>query len=287
LQWERAGTVESLPGSRLLRQLFALLVLAALVAGGVYYWQAQRTGRPASSLSEVGDRLKDAAVTGAVKTALELHRGLAPLPLQISTEDGIVTLRGDVPDEALREEAERIAGSVPDVRQVVNHLQLAPATQAPSARGRSIGESLDDHALEAKVRLAFSLNRDLEGTAIDVDVYRREVRLSGYVDTNPQKELAVRIAREVPGVQVVADSVRVAGRSPAEATAQGGPRQAVMAALRGNANLAGHAIDVVEEGGRIVLRGRVRTGAERDLAGLLARQAAGGSPVENLLKIEP
>ena len=267
------------------RRLFALLILAALVAAGVYYWQARATGRTAGNLSEVGDHLKDAALTGAVKAAFELHRGLASLSLRVTTEDAVVTLRGDVPEPALRDEAVRVASAVPKVRYVVDHLRVAGAAPAPASSGRSLGESFDDQALEAKVRLAFSLNRDLEGTAIGVEVYRREARLSGYVASPSQKDLATRVASQVPGVESVAEALRVGGKAPAEAPPSAGRRETVAKALRTNANLAAYAIEVTEEGRGIVLRGSVRTGAERDLAGLLAREAAGG-PVENLLKIE-
>lgn len=266
------------------RRLFALLLLAALAAAGVHYWQSRATGRPAGDLSAVGDRLKDAAVTGAVKAALELHRGLAPLGVRVTTEDGVVTLRGDVPDESLRDEVVRVAGAVPKVRQIVSHLRVAGTAPAPASSGRSLGESFDDRALEAKVRLAFSLNRDLEGTAIRVEIYRREARLSGYVESATQKDLATRVAGEVPGVQAVSEDLRVGGKAPAEAPAKAGRREAVAAALRRNENLARYVIEVTEEGRTIVLSGKVRTGAERDLAGLLARDAA-GEAVDNRLKI--
>jgi hypothetical protein len=43
---------------------------------------------------------------------------------------------------------------------------------------------------------------------------------------------------------------------------------------------------VREERGRLLLAGRVRTAAEKDLAGLMARDAA-GTPVENTVTIQP
>jgi osmotically-inducible protein OsmY len=44
-------------------------------------------------------------------------------------------------------------------------------------------------------------------------------------------------------------------------------------------------LSVVVESGRLVLRGQVKTAAEKDLAGLLARDAA-GAPVDNQIRIE-
>jgi osmotically-inducible protein OsmY len=60
----------------------------------------------------------------------------------------------------------------------------------------------------------------------------------------------------------------------------------VQQALRANASLSAYTINVREEGGRVVLTGRVRTAAEKDLAGLLARDAAGGT-VDNSLSVGP
>ena len=53
---------------------------------------------------------------------------------------------------------------------------------------------------------------------------------------------------------------------------------------RFNPYLTGFALQVREEGGRLVLRGQVGTSVEKDLAGLLAREAAGG-PVDNAVEV--
>ena len=45
-------------------------------------------------------------------------------------------------------------------------------------------------------------------------------------------------------------------------------------------------LKVQQQGGRLVLTGRVRTGAERDLAGALAQQAA-SVPVDNAVEVGP
>ena len=265
----------------MLRRLFALLVLAALVAAAYYYWRGRAFGGSPASLRAVEGDLRDAATTGAVKAALGLRRSLKPYRLSVSTEDGVVTLRGLVakPDEQAL--AERTAAAVPDVRQVVNQIQLGASPERSDEGERSLGESLDDQALEVQVKLAFSLDRNLRGTKLEARSFKRQVQLSGEVKTPAQRDLALAIARETPGVTDVTESVHVigeAGRSDA--------RTAVEKALRANPNLARCRIEVREEGGRIVLRGRVRTGAEKDLAGLLASNAA-GSNVDNNLEIKP
>lgn len=264
----------------MLRRLFALLVLAALVAAALYYWRGRASGTAPAAFDAVKDELEDAATTGAVRAALGLRRSLKPYALSVSTEGGVVTLRGELPDPDLRSLAERVAVAVPDVRQVVNHIRVS-GTPAPPQDARSLGESLDDQALEVQVKLAFSLDRTLKGKPLELRSYKREVQLSGELESDAERKLAVEIARETPGVLGVTETIRLRGELPAD-----GRRAAVEKALRGNPNLARYRIEVREHSGEILLRGRVRTGAEKDLAGLVARDAAGGS-VRNALEVKP
>lgn len=262
----------------MLRRLFALALLLALVAGGLYYWKAGSGGFEPRALGKVGQALRDTRTTAAVKAALELNRHLKPLRVAVSTEAGVVTLRGDVPREELKTKAEQVAGAVPDVRQVVNHLRVVPGSAPAGPDGRSVGESLDDEAVTVQVRLALSLRRELEGADVSVRAFRRQVTLTGELARAGQREVAVETTRATAGVEGVTDELRVRGA--------GADALAVQRALRADPNLGPYALEVREEGGRLVLRGRVRTGAEKELAGLLAREAAGG-PIENVLQIRP
>ena len=264
-------------------RLLALLILIGLAGGGYYYWKSNPGAAPPRSLQEAQEQLKDVALTGAVKTAFSLHKSLRPYPIRVSTEGGIVSLRGELPRAELRTAAERVAAAVPDVRQVVNHLKVNGAAASVSKDpddDRSIGERLDDEALEVKLRMAFSLDRNLRDAEIDVVSRKQEVRLSGTLKSAEQKRLAVQTAGEISGVRSVTDRLALAGEDGAGEAR----RAAVERAIRGNANLRGAAISVRLDGGTVVLQGRVKTGAERDLAFLLARDAAGQS-VHNGLEI--
>ena len=293
-----------------MRRLLALLVLGALVVGVVYVWKYQPGRLPSlrqPKLGAVGDRLGQVGETvsgkfratklkGAVKAALELNRNLNVYPLEVDAQDdGTVVLRGEVPSDDLRVTAARVAASVPDVARVDNQVHVDGALATSSGEGRSLGESFDDHAVEAKVKLAYSLNRDMNGSDVKVSAFRREVTLAGTVTSGAQRQLAVQIARETPQVAAVTDSLQVAGGSAAGAAASapagaGAPAanraRLAQAALVGNANLAVYVLKVREQGGRLVLTGRVRTGAEKDLAGVVARDAAGAA-VENNVIVQP
>jgi hyperosmotically inducible periplasmic protein len=276
-----------------MRRLLALLVLLVLAGAAVYYWKYRPAGAtPQQALDAVGEKLRGAKTSGEVKAALELNRNLKPYPIDVdATGDGVVALKGEVPREDFRAEAQHIAAAVPGVRDVRNEIRINPALPPPAEGGRTLGENLDDKALEAKVKLAFSLNKGMDGTHLSVRAYRREVTLGGTVDTPEQHQLALKLAAETTDVIKVNDEVQLRGQattapSPAGAAAAPGDRaQAAKRALASNPSLAPYDIQVREEGGRLVLSGRVRTAAEKELAGLVARDAT-GAQVDNTLEVK-
>lgn len=286
-------------------RFLALIVLIGLVVAGLYYWRRTDAGARTAATDgigtvgdrigqvgqSVGNRLRDTKVTGQVKAALELSRSLGPYTFDVSTDNEVVVLRGDVPTEDLRQAAERVASGVPDVKQVRNEIRTGGNAAPADSGSRSVGESFDDRALEAKVNTAFSLNRQMAGSDVKVSAFKREVTLTGTVTGEPQKQLALALAQDTVGVTTVRDqfagSAAAGGPSPAPAAASLPDRaRAAQAAFASNQSLAGYGLTVREDRGRLLLAGRVRTAAEKDLAGMLAREAA-GTPVDNAVTIQP
>jgi osmotically-inducible protein OsmY len=227
----------------------------------------------------LGRHVGDAKITASVEAAFKLNADLSRCDTDVETEEGVVTLRGVVPQEALKRRAVEIAGAVPDVRQVVDHLRVSATARAEPGDERSLGETIDDRAVELRVRAALALDRTLEGTALDVAVFRREVVLSGEVPEAGQAERALRIARQTAGVESVVDRLRErGGEAPAA--------ERVRRALAENSHLAGYRLEVEDRDGRLTLSGRVSTGAERELAGLLAETTA-DRPVDNRVTVRP
>jgi osmotically-inducible protein OsmY len=279
-----------------MKRLLALLVLVALAGIALYYWKYRPAGEsPQQALGSVGDKIRGAKTTGEIKAAFELNRNLKSYPLDVDVAaDGAVTLKGTVPREDYKAEAERVTAAVPDVRSVRNEIAIDPALPMPEEGGRTLGENFDDKALEAKVKLAFSLNKALEGADLKVRAYRREVTVGGEVNTPEQHQLALKVAADTADVIKVSDEVRLRGQTAPAATsaspapspiaAPGDRARAAKQALAANPSLATYDIQVREEGGKVILSGRVKTTAEKDLAGLLARNAT-GAQVDNALEV--
>ena len=283
-----------------MKRLLGLIVLIALAVIAYTYWKRPGTAQQAaqsaaaearSALDKVGDKIRETKTAGSVKAAFELNRDLGAAKIDIDADEhGAVTLKGQVPSEQVRQMAGRVAASVPDVKQVTNELSVNAALPGPAAEGgRTVGESFDDKSLETKVSLAFSLNRNLKGTDLKAKSYQRHLTLSGQVDSESQRQQALEVARQTPSVLDVTDQITVrAGGAPAPAAAApaGDRVRRVEQALAANSSLAAYQIRVREEAGRILLAGRVKTAAEKDLAGVLAREAA-GSAVDNTLIVGP
>ena len=284
-----------------MRRLLLLIVLVAILAFAFVYLRGGGTqgasvpsvpalGEVKEKLGEVGDKLKGTKVQGSVKAALELNRDLQPYDFDVDADsNGVVTLKGELPREDLKTLAGRVAAAVPDVTRLDNQVRVNPQAAVAGPGGeRTVGENLDDKTLEAKVSLAFSLNKDLKGTDVKVDAFKRAITLSGQVATPEQRQLAVGIAQQTTGVQSVTDRIAVSGASSASSPAASGDAGsragAVQSALRANSSLAAYDLRVAAEGDRLVLRGQVKTLVEKDLAGALAREAA-GAPVDNQIQI--
>jgi hyperosmotically inducible protein len=261
----------------MLRRLFQLLLLAAVLAGGYLYWRHRGFAHAPADIDALGRRVQDARIAASVEAAFELHAELSRCDAHVASEEGVVTLRGAVPSQALRRRAAEIAAAAPGARQIVNHLRVSDAACAAPTSERSLGESLDDSAVALRVRAACALDNTLRGAAIEVSAHRRVVTLTGEVADAPQAERALRIARETDGVASVVDRLRTRrGTLPAV--------ERVRQALAADAHLARYRLSVSERDGRITLTGQVSTGAERELAGLLAATTA-AAPVENRVSV--
>ena len=74
---------------------------------------------------------------------------------------------------------------------------------------RSTGQAVDDTAIATKVKSALIADPGVKGTQVEVEVFKGVVQLSGFVDSSASAQKAVTIARDVPGVKEVRNSMIV------------------------------------------------------------------------------
>lgn len=117
--------------------------------------------------------------------------------LEVSVEDGVVTLRGTVKDTAHKSLAGVLAWWVSGTRDVVNGLEVDPP------------RPISDAEIAAAIRLVLEKDPLVEAAAIRVLARNSVVVLEGYVANRAEKEMAEMNAWYVVGVDFVINRLEI------------------------------------------------------------------------------
>ncbi|SRR5581483_6374763 len=80
---------------------------------------------------------------------------------------------------------------------------------ASTSTQESTGQYVDDSAITAKVKAAIFNDPALKSAEINVETFKRQVQLSGFVSTSANMDEAVSVARGVGGVLSVKNDMRL------------------------------------------------------------------------------
>lgn len=86
---------------------------------------------------------------------------------------------------------------------------LAVSGCASSPGQSSTGEYIDDTVITTRVKTAIFNDDSLKSMEINVETYKGVVQLSGFVNSRADINKAVELARSVPGVQSVKNSMKL------------------------------------------------------------------------------
>ncbi len=87
---------------------------------------------------------------------------------------------------------------------------------ASTEKSSSAGEYVDDSVITTKVKSALADDEGLKTFQISVETFKGVVQLSGFVDTQADKDRAGDIARRVKGVVGVKNNVNIKGENSSQ-----------------------------------------------------------------------
>ena len=164
--------------------------------------------RPTATTNErsFGEKVGDATITATVKSKLLWNSHTDGLDIHVDTNNGKVALTGSATTGAEKDLAGRVAKETDGVVGVTNDITLSAkpgATATPKASGEQAEQALSDTWVTSKVRSSLMFTRGISSFDISVTTQNGVVSLKGAVDSAAERELAVRVARDVRGVKKV------------------------------------------------------------------------------------
>jgi osmotically-inducible protein OsmY len=215
----------------------------------------------------------DVEIERDVKAELQWDPRVDATDIAVSVRDGVVTLAGFVRQYGDKYAAETATKRVAGVVAVANDIEV----RLPTKDQRPDPAIARDAVAAIKSRLPSSW----EG--IKVVVRDGYINLEGEVEWQYQSETAEAAVRWVPGVRGVSNLIRIRPRAapPHEV------KRRIEDALKRHAEIEARHIVVETNGSEVILKGVVRSPAERDQAVRVAWSAPGVTKVDDRIVVEP
>jgi osmotically-inducible protein OsmY len=216
------------------------------------------------------EKITDEQIQREVLAELAWEPRIRPHEIGVVVKDGVVALTGWVDSYTKRWAAEEAAHRVRGVKAVANEIEV----RLPGAAERT------DADIAAAAIQALRSDVFVPADKVDVTISKGFVTLRGTVDWQFQKEDAEKAVRRLPGVKGVLNGITVKPpMTPSDL------KKKIEEALVRSAQTDAARITVEVHGSKVILRGIVRSWAEKQEAERTAWSAPGVTEVDNRITV--
>lgn len=207
-----------------------------------------------------------------VMEELKWDQRIQPDNIQVIVQDGVVRLKGWVDSYAQKMAAEDAARRVRGVKDVSNDLEV----RLPETTTRN-----DDDLVNALIN-ALRLDPAIPVGRLKITVSKGWVTLKGEVEYPFQRLEAERVIRSIAGIKGVTNLITITPRPIVPDL-----KQMIERALVRTAETEAQRLTVEMQGSRVILRGKVRSYAEKQAAQAAVWMAPGVTEVDNQIEVDP
>ena len=158
---------------------------------------------------------KDAWIDGKAEATLLFNGNLNSFDINTDVQNGKVVLTGKVENSVDKKLAEELVANIDGVTDVDNQLTIVADKDydddmdADDQDDESAMSELTDAKIATVIKTRLLMDSDISGFDIDVDVEEGNVTLTGTVDSDAERDLAVEIAKNASDVKDVEDNLKV------------------------------------------------------------------------------
>ncbi|WP_334060625.1 BON domain-containing protein [Alteromonas sp. S005] len=159
---------------------------------------------------------KDAWIDGKAEATLLFNGNLDSFDINTDVKDGNVVLTGKVENSVDKKLAEELVANIDGVASVDNKLTVIADNDMHKEMSDDVEDTVDegtseltDAKIATVIKTRLLMDTDISGFDIDVDVENGVVMLTGEVDSDAERDLAVEIAKNASDVKDVESDLRV------------------------------------------------------------------------------